>query len=201
MSMGALEERTRFEPAEVEPRIVERWLRAGLVHPEATGTAEENYSIAVPPPNVTGVLHMGHALNGSIQDACVRLARMRGFRTKWIYGTDHAGIGTQVKVEEALAAEGKTKEDLGRERFVERVWEWREQYGSTITEQYKRLGASLDYRDERFTMDEAYAKAVAHVFVRLYERGLIYRDNYMVNWDPGTRSAISDLEVEQRTVE
>ncbi|HEY6780598.1 MAG TPA: valine--tRNA ligase, partial [Thermoleophilaceae bacterium] len=161
----------------------------------------QNFSIAIPPPNVTGSLHMGHALNGSLQDVCIRLARMRGRHTKWIYGTDHAGIATQRQVEKALAEEGTTKEELGRERFVERVWQWREQYGSTITGQLERLGASLDYEDERFTMDEAYARAVAHVFVRLYERGLIYRDNYMVNWDPGLRTAISDLEVEQRTVE
>ena len=144
---------------------------------------------------------MGHALNGSIQDALIRLARMRGKRTKWIFGTDHAGIATQVKVEQALAEEGKTKEDIGRERFVERVWEWRKDHGSQITEQFKRLGASLDYSDERFTMDAAYAEAVAKVFVALYEKGLIYRDNYMVNWDPGTRSAISDLEVEQREMQ
>src|SRR3954447_4004146 len=199
--LSALRERTRYSPREVESRVFARWEEAGIFHPEPEGTPDQNYSIAIPPPNVTGSLHMGHALNGTLQDVLIRLARMRGKRTKWIYGTDHAGIATQVKVEEALAAEGKSKEDLGREAFVERVWEWREQYGSTITEQYKRLGASLDYRDERFTMDEAYAKAVTHVFARLYERGLIYRDNYMVNWDPGTRSAISDLEVEQRTVE
>src|SRR4051794_9891093 len=199
--LSALRERTRYSPAEVESRVFARWEEAGIFHPEPEGTPDENYSIAVPPPNVTGSLHMGHALNGTLQDVLIRLARMRGRRAKWIYGTDHAGIATQVKVEEALAAEGKSKEDLGREAFIERVWEWREQYGSRITEQYKRLGASLDYQDERFTMDEAYAKAVTHVFVSLYERGVIYRDNYMVNWDPGTRSAISDLEVVQRTVE
>jgi valyl-tRNA synthetase len=199
--LSSLRERTRYSPREVESRVFARWEEAGIFHPEPEGTPDENYSIAIPPPNVTGELHMGHALNGTLQDVLVRVARMRGRRTKWIYGTDHAGIATQVKVEEALAAEGKTKEDLGREAFIERVWEWREQYGSRITEQYKRLGASLDYQDERFTMDEAYAKAVTHVFVRLYEKGLIYRDNYLVNWDPGTRSAISDLEVVQRTVE
>src|SRR3954470_6728567 len=186
-----LEGRTRYEPADVESRVFARWEDAGIFHPEPEGDAKENYSIAVPPPNVTGALHMGHALNGAIQDACIRLARMRGRRTKWIFGTDHAGIATQVKVEEALAAEGRTKEELGREAFVERVWKWREEHGSLINEQYKRLGASLDYEDERFTMDEDYARAVAHVFVRLFEKGLVYRDNYMVNWDPGTRSAIS----------
>jgi len=196
-----LEERTRYDPHEVEGRIFARWEDAGIFHPEPGAEAKENYSIAVPPPNVTGALHMGHALNGAIQDVCIRLARMRGVRTKWIFGTDHAGIATQVKVEEALAADGRTKEELGRETFVERVWEWREEHGSLINEQYKRLGASLDYEDERFTMDEDYARAVVHVFVRLFEKGLVYRDNYMVNWDPGTRSAISDLEVVQRQVE
>ncbi len=196
-----LEQRTRYQPEEVEERVFARWQDAGIFHPEPEGDAAENFSIAIPPPNVTGSLHMGHALNGSLQDVCIRLARMRGKHTKWIYGTDHAGIATQRQVEKALADEGLTKEELGREAFVERVWQWREQYGSTITGQLQRLGASLDYEDERFTMDEAYARAVAHVFVRLYEKGLIYRDNYMVNWDPGLRTAISDLEVEQRSVE
>src|SRR3954471_14779695 len=134
---ATLEETTRYVPADVERRIFEAWEQAGIFHPEPEGTADENYSIAIPPPNVTGELHMGHALNGTIQDVLIRVARMRGRRTKWIYGTDHAGIATQVKVEEALAAEGKTKEDLGREAFIERVWQWREQYGSRITEQYK----------------------------------------------------------------
>ncbi|MDX6720919.1 MAG: valyl-tRNA synthetase, partial [Solirubrobacteraceae bacterium] len=196
--MGAFEDRTRFEPAEVEPRIVRRWLQAGIVHPEPAGTADENYSIAVPPPNVTGVLHMGHALNGAVQDALVRSNRMRGRRTKWILGTDHAGIATQRQVEKRLIEEGTSREELGREAFVERVWAWREEHGGQIIDQFKRLGATLDYEDERFTMDERYAAAVGKVFVELYEQGLIYRDNYMVNWDPGLRSAISDLEVEDR---
>jgi valyl-tRNA synthetase len=199
--LETLRERTRYVPDDVEPSVFERWEQAGIFHPEPEGTADENYSIAIPPPNVTGALHMGHALNGSIQDVLIRRARMRGLRTKWIFGTDHAGIATQVKVEQQLAEEGKTKQDLGREAFVERVWEWRRKYGSTIVEQFKRLGCSCDYEDERFTMDEAYARAVAYVFVSLYEKGLIYRDNYIVNWDPGTRSAISDLEVDQRLVE
>jgi valyl-tRNA synthetase len=199
--LEALRERTRYVPHDVEPRVFELWERAGIFHPEPGGTAEENYSIAIPPPNVTGALHMGHALNGSIQDVLIRRRRMQGIRTKWIFGTDHAGIATQVKVEQQLAEQGKTKHDLGREEFIKRVWEWREKYGSTIVEQFKRLGCSCDYQDERFTMDEAYARAVATVFVALYQKGLIYRDNYMVNWDPGTRSAISDLEVEQRRVD
>jgi valyl-tRNA synthetase len=193
-----LEQTTRYVPGDVEGRVFAQWEESGIFHPEPGGSPEENYSVAVPPPNVTGALHMGHALNGSIQDSVVRLNRMRGRRTKWIFGTDHAGIATQVKVEQLLAEEGTSRQEIGREEFTRRVWEWREKYGSTITEQFKRLGASLDYEDERFTMDEAYQRAVAHVFVRLFEKGLIYRDYYMVNWDPGTRSAISDLEVEQR---
>ena len=199
--LRALEERTRYEPADVESRVFARWREAGIFHPEADGQASENYSIAVPPPNVTGSLHMGHALNGSIQDLCIRVARMRGRRAKWIFGTDHAGIATQRQVEKALEEEGTTKEELGRAAFAERVWEWRRHHGSTITEQFQALGASLDYDDERFTMDDDYVLAVTLVFVRLYEKGLVYRDNYLVNWDPGLRTAISDLEVEQRTVE
>jgi valyl-tRNA synthetase len=193
-----LEDRTRFEPAEVEPRIIERWLSSGLFHPEPDGEASENYSIAIPPPNVTGSLHMGHALNGSIQDVLVRYNRMSGRRTKWILGTDHAGIATQAQVEKALRAEGTTRQELGREAFVARVWEWREHYGHTIVEQFKRLGASCDYSEERFTLDEGYARAVAEVFVAMYDKGWIYRDRYIVNWDPGSRSAISDLEVQER---
>jgi len=196
--MSTLQERTRFEPAEVEPRISEAWLASGLHHPEPGGSPEENYSIAVPPPNVTGVLHMGHALNGSVQDTLIRYHRMQGMRTKWILGTDHAGIATQKQVEKALEAEGSSREALGREAFVERVWQWREDYGGQIIAQFKRLGATLDYDDERFTLDERYAHAVLEVFVALYRKGLIYRDHYLVNWDPGTRSAISDLEVEDR---
>jgi len=189
---------TRFDPAEVEPRIVQRWLASGLFHPEPEGSPRENYSIAIPPPNVTGNLHMGHALNGSVQDALVRYRRMQGRRTKWILGTDHAGIATQTQVERALAAEGLTKEQLGREAFIQRVWEWRAHYGGTIIEQLKRLGASCDYDSERFTLDEGYVQAVLRVFVALFQKGYIYRDRYLVNWDPGSRSAISDLEVEER---
>jgi len=198
--MSDLESKTRYDPGEVEPRIMRRWLESGLFHPEPGGTPEENYSIAIPPPNVTGVLHMGHALNNSIQDCLVRHYRMQGRRTKWILGTDHAGIATQTQVERALEQEGSSREEIGREAFVARVWEWREQYGDAIIEQLKRLGASCDYEDERFTLDEGYAEAVVEVFVALYHKDLIYRDRYMVNWDPGSGSAISDLEVEDREV-
>jgi len=198
--MSTLEAKTRYDASEVEPRIVRRWLDSGLFHPEAEGDAGENYSIAVPPPNVTGALHMGHALNGSIQDVLIRYHRARGKRTKWIAGTDHAGIATQKQVEKQLAEEGSSRTELGREAFEQRVWEWRTKYGGTIIEQFQRLGASLDYEDERFTLDAGYHDAVLKVFVDLYEKGSIYRDNYLVNWDPGSGSAISDLEVENRTV-
>src|SRR3954471_21982199 len=200
MRAAELETRTRYDPSEAESRVYARWRESGLFHPEPGGTPDQNYSIAIPPPNVTGALHMGHALNGSIHDALIRINRMRGKRTKWIFGTDHAGIATQRQVEKLLETEGTTREELGRDAFVQRVWQWREQYGGTIVEQLKRLGASCDYSDERFTLDERYARAVLEVFVALYRDGLIYRDNYMVNWDPGLRSAISDLEVEDREV-
>lgn len=196
----SLEDRKRYEPSEVEPRIAAAWLESGIFHPDPEGDAAGNYSIAVPPPNVTGALHMGHALNGSVQDALIRFHRARGKRAKWILGTDHAGIATQTQVEKLLITEGTSREELGRDEFTARVWKWRDQYGGTIIEQFKALGASLDYADERFTLDEAYAQAVLKVFVELYEQGLIYRDNYMVNWDPGSGSAISDLEVEEREV-
>jgi valyl-tRNA synthetase len=200
MSAAELESRTRYDPSEAEERVFARWRDSGLFHPEPEGSPDENYSIAIPPPNITGILHMGHALNGSIQDSLIRLNRMRGRRTKWIFGTDHAGIATQRKVEELLEAEGTSREALGREAFTDRVWRWRAQYGGTIVEQYKRLGASCDYEEERFTLDERYVRAVLKVFVSLYEKGYIYRDNRMVNWDPGLQSAISDLEVEEREV-
>jgi valyl-tRNA synthetase len=176
-------------------------MEAGYFHPPAEGTPEENFSVAIPPPNVTGALHMGHALNGSMQDALVRMNRMRGRNALWILGTDHAGIATQAVVEKTLRAEGVSRHDLGREEFVKRVWGWKEEYGSRIVEQYKRLGASCDYERERFTLDDGYVKAVHRVFKQLFDKGYIYRDNYMVNWDPGSHSAISDLEVENREVE
>ena len=195
-----LDRTTRWDPGAVEERVFERWMEGGWFHPPAEGSREENYSIAIPPPNVTGALHMGHALNGAIQDTLIRLNRMRGRNTLWILGTDHAGIGTQAVVEKELVAEGTSREELGREAFTERVWSWKEQYGSTIVEQYKRLGASCDYERERFTLDDGYVKAVYRVFAELYRKGYIYRDYYMVNWDPGLHSAISDLEIENREI-
>jgi valyl-tRNA synthetase len=196
-----LEGKTRYDPAEVEARVFAEWMDGGYFHPGAEGSPEENFSVAIPPPNVTGALHMGHALNGSMQDALVRMNRMRGRNTLWTLGTDHAGIATQAVVEKMLLEEGSSRRELGREAFVERVWAWKEEYGSRIVEQYKRLGASCDYERERFTLDEGYVRAVYRVFKVLFDKGYIYRDNYMVNWDPGTHSAISDLEVENREVE
>src|SRR5688500_5548390 len=189
-----LEATTRWDPAEVEGRVFAAWEAGGAFDPAPEGAPEENFSIAIPPPNVTGALHMGHALNGTVQDALTRMRRMQGRNALWILGTDHAGIATQAVVEKELRAEGRSRQELGREEFEKRVWGWKEKYGSTIVEQYKRLGASCDYERERFTLDEGYVRAVHRVFVSLYEKGYIYRDNYMVNWDPGTQSAISDLE-------
>ena len=190
----------RYDPTEAEPRWVQRWLDSGVLTPDPSKDGAA-YTIAIPPPNVTGALHMGHALNNTIQDVLIRSRRMAGENVKWICGTDHAGIATQARVEKTLAAdEGLSRHDLGREAFLERVWEWREEYGGTIINQLKRLGATLDYEGERFTMDDDYATAVQRVFVDLYEKGYVYRDNYMVNWDPGLRSAISDLEVVDREV-
>ena len=137
----------RYEPAAVEPRVFDRWFAARLHHPEPEGNSSDNYSIAIPPPNVTGALHMGHALNGSIQDTLIRYHRMLGRRAKWILGTDHAGIATQTQVERLLLSEGSSRAEIGREAFIERVWQWREQYGGTIIEQFKRLGATCDYED------------------------------------------------------
>jgi valyl-tRNA synthetase len=195
-----LAERTRYDPAVVEPSVLERWIDAAAFEANADAGGEP-YVIAVPPPNVTGALHMGHALNGSIQDVLIRMQRMRGRNALWIYGTDHAGIATQMVVERLLRSEGSNRHEIGREAFVERVWQWRRDTGTMITGQYLRLGASLDFRRERFTMDEGYARAVVEVFVRLYRKGYLFRDNRMINWSPGLLTAISDLEVEHREVE
>jgi len=158
------------------------------------------YVIAVPPPNVTGALHMGHALNGTIQDVLIRRHRMAGFEAEWVTGTDHAGIATQAVVEKELAKQGVRRLDMTREEFLERVWAWKAEYGGRIIEQFTRLGCTMDFSRERFTMDDGYARAVLRVFVDLYEKGYVYRDTYLVNWDPGLGSAISDLEVENREV-
>jgi len=193
-STDYLRDTTRFEPADVEARWMKEWLGAHIFHAEPD-PAREPYSIVIPPPNITGVLHMGHALNNTIQDVLTRYHRMLGENACWLVGTDHAGIATQNVVEKMLRAEGLTKEDLGREEFAKRVWEWRQQYGGTIIEQLKSLGCSCDYDRERFTFDEGYARAVTRVFVALYDKGYIHKDSYLVNWCPRCGTAISDLEV------
>jgi len=184
-----------YDPAAIETRWYHVWEDAGAFRPEVGGDGAP-FSIVIPPPNVTGVLHMGHALNMSIQDAMVRRKRMQGYATLWLPGTDHAGIATQNVVERELAAEGLTRHDLGREAFTERVWEWKARAGGTITTQIRTMGFSTDWSRERFTLDEGLSRAVREVFVTLYEQGLIYRGNRIINWCPRCHTALSDIEVE-----
>lgn len=184
-----------YEPAQVEDKWYRRWEDNGCFHADEQ-SLKPHYSIVIPPPNVTGVLHMGHALNNTLQDILVRWKRMTGHEVLWMPGTDHAGIATQNVVEKQLAAAGRDRHALGREEFVARVWQWREESGGQIINQLKRLGASCDWQRERFTMDEGLSQAVREVFVRLYEEGLIYRDNRLINWCPRCHTALSDLEVE-----
>ena len=186
-----------YDPQRIEARWYRAWEESGAFSPEANPDGEP-FAIVIPPPNVTGVLHMGHALDHSIQDAVIRRKRMQGFAALWLPGTDHAGIATQMVVERELAAEGISRHDLGREAFVERVWEWKRKSGGSITSQMRALGDSCDWSRERFTLDEGLSAAVREVFVRLYERGLIYRGRRIINWSPGLRTAISDIEVEYR---
>src|SRR5438552_7854260 len=186
-----------YEPAAIEARWAEYWVKEKLFSTPtpAPGDTRPVFTLLLPPPNVTGRLHMGHMLNQTQMDIIVRWHRMRGFLTLWLPGTDHAGIATQMMVERQLASEGKERRDLGREKFVERVWEWKRHYGGAILEQMKRLGASVDWDREYFTMDENLSRAVREVFVRLYEQGLIYRGKYIINWCPRCGTAVSDLEV------
>ncbi len=184
-----------YDPKAVEEKWYPRWEAQGCFHDEADQGGKP-YTVVIPPPNVTGILHMGHALNETIQDVLVRWHRMCGDNTLWVPGTDHAGIATQNVVEKSLRKEGKRRQDLGREAFVERVWEWRKQYGGTIVRQQRKLGNSTDWQRERFTMDEGLSTAVAKVFCDLYDKGLIYRGNYIVNWCPRCGTALADDEVE-----
>ena len=202
--MTSMLEKT-FEPQAAEPRLYAQWEASGLFAPRAaaqTDGAADAYSIVIPPPNVTGSLHIGHALNNTLQDILARYHRMKGKAVLWLPGTDHAGIATQMVVERQLAAQGNVgRRDMGRDAFVEKVWEWKAESGGTIVRQLRRLGASCDWSRERFTLDEGLNAAVRKVFVQLHKDGLIYRDKRLVNWDPHFQTAISDLEVEQREVD
>jgi valyl-tRNA synthetase len=187
-----------FDPAEIEARWYVHWESRGLFRPERPSA--EPFTIVNPPPNVTGSLHIGHALDNTLQDIVIRYERLRGKDALWVVGTDHAGIATQMVVERQLNAAGQKRTDFSRDDFVAKVWEWKAESGGAITRQLRRLGCSMDWANERFTMDEGFSKAVVKVFVELYKRGLLYRDKRLVNWDPHFRSAISDLEVETKEV-
>ena len=184
-----------YEPRDVEDRLYKFWVDNGYFHAERDPD-KKPFTIVMPPPNVTGQLHMGHAMDAAMQDVLIRFKRMQGYSALWIPGVDHAGIATQIRVEEELRKEGKTRYDLGREKFLERVWAWKHQYGNRIVEQQKRLGASCDWDRARFTMDEGCSKAVREVFVNLYEQGLIYKGSRIINWCPHCVTALSDAEVE-----
>src|SRR5215470_17833491 len=188
-----------YDPAEVEAKFYPAWEASGAFACDPSSPARP-YTIMMPPPNVTGSLHMGHAFTFTLQDILIRYHRMQGRDALWQPGTDHAGIATQMVVERLLATEGKDRRTMGREAFLERVWQWKGESGGTITRQLRRLGASLDWPRERFTMDSGLSAAVRETFVTLFDQGLIYRDRRLVNWDPKLQTAISDLEVENLEV-
>ena len=196
----AKEMSSKFQPQEVEAGKYQWWVDSGVFHPNEDPNAEP-YSIVIPPPNVTGKLHLGHAWDVTLQDMIIRQKRMQGFDTLWLPGMDHAGIATQAKVEEKLRGEGLSRYDLGREKFLEQTWEWKEEYASHIREQWAKMGISVDYRRERFTLDKGLSNAVKKVFVTLYEKGLIYRGEYIINWDPKAKTSLSDIEVIHKDVE
>ncbi len=187
-----------YNPRDFEDRIYQFWMDGGYFTP-TIDKSKPMFSIVMPPPNITGQLHMGHAVDNTLQDILTRWKRMQGYCTLWLPGTDHASIATEAKIVEAMRKEGVTKEQLGREKFLERAWEWKRQYGGRIVEQLKKLGSSCDWTRERFTMDEGCSEAVQTVFMQLYEKGLIYRGNRMINWCPHCKTSISDAEVEHET--
>lgn len=197
--MNRKEMSTKYQPQAVEAGKYEQWLTKGVFKPSEDQTAEP-YSIVIPPPNVTGKLHLGHAWDVTLQDLIIRQKRMQGFDTLWLPGMDHAGIATQTKVEEKLAQQGISRHDLGREKFIQQVWDWKEEYASTIREQWSKMGISVDYSRERFTLDQGLNDAVNKVFVDLYNKGIIYRGEYIINWDPKAQTALSDIEVIHKDV-
>uniref|UniRef100_UPI0040492F40 valine--tRNA ligase n=1 Tax=Candidatus Planktophila sp. TaxID=2175601 RepID=UPI0040492F40 len=186
-----------FSPAEIEAPLYEKWIKAGYFTADAK-SSKPAFSIVLPPPNVTGVLHIGHALDQTLQDCLSRMKRMQGFEVLWLPGMDHAGIATQNVVEKQLATSGKSRHDLGREEFVKKVWQWKEESGGAILDQMKRLGVSVDWTRERFTMDEGMSKAVVTIFKRMHDAGLIYRAERIINWCPRCLTALSDIEVEHQ---
>jgi len=200
LSQATTEISKTYQPKEAEQKWYRWWVEQGLFTPERDPN-KKPFTIVIPPPNVTGNLHIGHALNNTLQDILIRYKRMQGYAALWLPGMDHAGIATQARVEGMLRKEGITRYDLGREKFVEKVWEWKEKYAAIIREQWEKMGISVDYTRERFTMDEGLSRAVREVFVRLYEKGLIYRGKYIINWDPATRTALSDIEVIHKEVQ
>lgn len=190
---------TTYDPKAAEQKWYDFWVKGNYFQAGQRPEAEP-YTIVIPPPNVTGMLHIGHALDFTLQDILIRAKRMQGYDALWLPGSDHAGIATQTKVEQKLREQGISRHDLGREKFLEQVWEWKDQYANTIREQWSKMGLSLDYSRERFTLDEGLSKAVREVFVRLYEKGLIYRGKKIINWDPAARTALSDIEVEHKEI-
>ncbi|MCZ6699514.1 MAG: class I tRNA ligase family protein, partial [Planctomycetota bacterium] len=191
-----------YKPAETEKRIFDFWRKGGYFHPEPDERGRDRrFCMVIPPPNVTGALHLGHALNNTLQDILIRQKRMAGNNTFWLLGTDHAGIATQATVEKTIRKEeGKSRHDLGRDELVRRIWEWKERFGGRIVEQLKLMGCSCDYERERFTLDEGCAKAVRHTFFKLFRDGLIYRGKRLVNWDTQLQTAVADDEVYHETV-
>ena len=186
-----------YDPKKVESKVYALWEKSGFFNPDKLPkTHKKPFSIVIPPPNITGSLHMGHALNTTIQDILIRQKRMRGYKTLWLPGTDHAGIATQNVVEKELKREGLSRHDIGREKFIERVWQWKERYGNIILDQLKKLGASCDWSKTRFTMDEDYQRAVKKAFLHYYKKGWIYQGERTINWCPRCQTSLSDLEIE-----
>jgi len=185
-----------YDPKAFETSIYDWWESHGYFKPEIAPADAKPFVISIPPPNVTGQLHLGHAMFVALEDLMIRYHRMKGEAALWVPGADHAGIATQLQVERLLRNEGTSREAVGREEFLRRTWEWKEKYGGHIVRQLRRLGASCDWERERFTMDEGLSRAVREAFVTMYEKGLIYRGEYLINWSPGLQTAVSDLEVE-----
>ena len=187
----------KYNPKDFEDKLYEHWEKSGYFKPNMDKT-KESYCIMMPPPNVTGKLHMGHALDGTIQDILIRFKRMQGYNTLWLPGSDHASISTEMKVVQKLKSEGKSKQEIGREKFLEEAWDWTKLYGGTIQEQQRKLGCSCDWDRRRFTLDEGLSDAVLEEFINLYNQGYIYKGTRMVNWCPNCNTAISDAEVEYK---